>query len=110
MLRAILDMHGSTHSSKEHLYSNLVQITSAIKERKTRFAGHCYRNKDEVVSDLILWTPKHGKEKFGRPSKTYTKQLTENTDCQLKDLPKAMDNREYWRARVNMVRSIRPIR
>ena len=51
MLRAILDMHGSTHSSKEHLYSNLVQITSVIKERKTRFAGHCYRNNDEVVSD-----------------------------------------------------------
>ena len=42
-----------------------VQIASEIKERRTRFAGHCYRRKDEVVSNLILWTPKHGKAKVG---------------------------------------------
>ena len=81
-----------------------------IKERRTRFAGHCYRSKDEVVSDLILWTPKHGKAKVGRRIKTYTKQLTEDADCQHEDLPKAMGDREYWIGRVNMVRAIRPIR
>ena len=80
-----------------------------IKERRTRFAGHCYRSKDEVVSDLILWTPKHGQAKVGRPSKTYTKQLTEDDDCQLEDLPRAMEDRQYWRGRVNMVRAIRPV-
>ena len=32
----------------------------------TRFAGHCYISKDEVVSDLIMWTPKHGKAKVER--------------------------------------------
>ena len=65
MLCAILNIHWSAHPSKERLYGNLVQITSVIKERRTRFAGHCYRSKDEVVSDLILWTPKHVKTKFG---------------------------------------------
>ena len=110
MLRAIVNIHWSTHPKKESLYGNLAQITSVIKERRARFAGHCDRNKDEVVSDLILWTPKHGKAKVGRPSKIYTKQLTEDADCQLEDLPRAMDDREYWRRRVNMVREIRPIR
>ena len=109
MLCAILNIHWSAHPSKERLYGNLVQITSVIKERRTRFAGHCYRSKDEVVSDLILWTPKHGKAKVGRPSKTYTKQLTEDDDCQLEDLPRAMEDRQYWRGRVNMVRAIRPV-
>ena len=69
MLRAILNIHWSAHPSKERLYGNLVQITSVIKERRTRFAGLCYRSKDAVVSNLILWTPKHGKAKVGRPSK-----------------------------------------
>ena len=112
MLRAILNIHWSTHPSKECLYGNLAQITSVIKERRTRFgfAGHCYGSKDEVVSDLILWTPKHSKSKVGRPSKTYSKRLTEDADCQLEDLPKTMEDREYWRGRVNMVRAIRPIR
>ena len=109
MLCAILNIHWSAHPSKERLYGNLVQITSVIKERRTRFAGHCYRSKDEVVSDLILWTPKHGKAKVRRPSRTYTKQLTEDDDCQLEDLPRAMEDRQYWRGRVNMVRAIRPV-
>ena len=104
MLRAILNIHWSTHPSKERLYGNLAQITSVIKERRTWFAGHCYRKKGEVVNDLILWTPKHGKAKVGRPSKTYTKQLTEEADCQLEE------DREYWRGRVSMVWAIRLIR
>ena len=58
MLHAILKIHWSTHPSKERLYGNLVQITLMIKERRTRFAGHYYKSKDEVVSDLILWTTK----------------------------------------------------
>ena len=84
-------------------------MTSVIKERRGRFAGHCYRSKDEVAKDLILWTPKHGKAKVGRPSKAYIKQLTENADCQLEDLPRTMEDREYWRGRVTMVQAIRPI-
>ena len=110
MLRAILNIHWSTHPSKERLYGNLVQITSVIEERRTKFADHSYRSKDVVVSGLILWTPKHNKVKVGPPSKTYTNQLTEDADCQLKGLPRAMDGREYWRGSVNMFRAIRPIR
>ena len=65
MLRPILNILWSTHPSKKRLYDNLLQITSVIKERRRKFTGHCYRSKDEVVSDLILWTPKHVKTKFG---------------------------------------------
>ena len=55
---------------------------------------HCYRSKDEAVTNLILCTPKHGKAKVRHPSKTYTKQLTENADCQLEDLSRAMEDIE----------------
>ena len=42
-----------------------------------------------------MWTPKHGKAKVGRPSKTYTQQLTEDADCQLEDLPRAMEDLRF---------------
>ena len=110
MLRTILSIHWSVYPSRGCLYGNLSQITSAIIERRTRFAGHCHRSKDEVFIDLILWTPKHGKAKVGRLSKTYTKQLTEDADCQIEDVPRAMEDRENRRGRVNMVQATRPIR
>ena len=40
MLSAILNIYWSAHPSRERLYGNLVQITSVIKVRRTRFAGH----------------------------------------------------------------------
>ena len=63
MLRAILNIHWSTHPSKVHLYGNLVQKTLAINKRGTRFAGHCYSSKDEAVSDLIRGHPNMAKQK-----------------------------------------------
>ena len=56
MLRAILNIEWSTHLSKERLYGNLIQIASVINEKRTRFAGHCYRSKDEVVRDVDTQT------------------------------------------------------
>ena len=37
-----------------------------------RFPGHYWRSNDELAIDLILWQPHHGKQKRGRPAKTYT--------------------------------------
>ena len=31
-----------------------------IKVRRTRHAGH-YRSRDELISDILLWTPSHGR-------------------------------------------------
>ena len=109
MLRAILNIHWSTYPSKERLYGNLVQITSVIKERRTKFADDSYRSKDIVVSDLILWTPKHNKVKVGPPSKTYTNQLQKMLIVNLRT------SQELWRAEntgegVYWVRAIRLIR
>ena len=109
MLRAVLNIHWSTHPTKERLYGDLAQITSVIKERRTRLAGHCYRSKNEVISDLILWSPKHGKRKVGRPNKTFVRQLTDDVNCELEDLPKLMEDRTLWKDRVKLVRAIRPI-
>ena len=64
-----------------------------------------WRSKDELISDVLLWTPKYGQAKAGRPARTYIQQICEDTGCNPEDLPEAMNNREKWRERV---RDIRP--
>ena len=62
--------------------------------------GHCWRSKDELISEVLLWTPTYGQAKAGRPARTYIQQLCEGTQCSPEDLPEVMNNREKWRERV----------
>ena len=73
--------------------------------RRTRCAGHCWRSKDELISDVLLWTPAYGQAKSGWPARTYIQQLCEDTGCNPEDLPKAMNDREKWRERVRDIRA-----
>ena len=68
-------------------------------------AGHCWRSRDELISDVLLWTPTHGRAKAGRPARTYIQQLCEDTGCCPEDLPRAMNDREEWRERVRDIRA-----
>ena len=54
----------------------------------------------ELISDVLLWTPTHGRAKAGRPARIYIQQLCEDTGCCPEDLPEAMNDREKWRERV----------
>ena len=65
--------------------------------------GHCWRSRDELVSDVLLWTHSQGRAKAGRSARTYIQQLCADTGCSPEDLPKAMDDREGWRERVRMI-------
>ena len=99
MLRAILNKSWQQHSTRRQLYGHLPPITKTIQARRTRHAGHCRRSKDEIVSDVLLWTPAYGQSKAGRPARTFVQQLCEDTGCNLEDLPEAMNDRETWRER-----------
>ena len=67
--------------------------------------GHCWRSRDELIRDVLLWTPIHGRAKAGRPSRTYIQQQCEDTECCPEDLPRAMNDREEWRERVRDIRA-----
>ena len=100
MLQAILNKSWRQHPTRHQLYGHLPPITKTIKVRWTRHAGHCWRSKDELISDVLLWTPTHGRAKAGWPARTYIQQLCEDTGCCTEDLPGAMNDREKWRERV----------
>ena len=100
MLRAFLNKSWRQHPTRHQLYGHLPPITKTIQVRRTRHAGHCWRSRDELISDVPLWTPTHGRAKAGRTARTYIQQLYEDTGCCPEDLPEAMNDREKWRERV----------
>ena len=105
MLRAVLNKSWRQHPTRLQLYGHLPPITKTIQVRRTRHAGHCWRSKDELISDVLLWTPTYGCAKVGRPARTYIQQLCEDTGCNSEDLPEAMNDREKWRERVRDIRA-----
>ena len=109
MLRAILNKSWRQHPTRHQLYGHLLPITKTIQVRRTRHAikcnRHCWRSRDELISDVLLWTPTHGRAKAGRPARTYIQQLCEDTGCCPEDLPEAMNDREKWRERVRDIRA-----
>ena len=89
------------HPIKNHLYGHLPPITKTIQIRRTRHAGHCWRSRDVLISDVLLWTPSHARAKAERPARTYIEQLCADRGCSLEE---EMNNREVWRERVVIAR------
>ena len=85
ILRAILNKFWRQQPTRLQLYGHLPPITKTIKARRTRHAGHCWRSRDEIISDVLLWTPTYGSAKAGRPDWTYIQQLSEDTGCSPED-------------------------
>ena len=100
MFRAILNKPWRQHPTKHQLYGKLLPTTKTIQVRRTRHAGHCWRSRDELISDVLLLTPTYGRTKAGWPTRTYIEQLCEDTRCSSEDQPEAMNDREKWRERV----------
>ena len=66
-------------SSKKQLYGHLPPITQIIQIRRTRHTGYYWRSKDELTSDVFLWTHTHGPTSGGQPIKIYINQLREDS-------------------------------
>ena len=97
LLRASLNINWRQRVTNKSLYGNLSKVSQLVRERRLRFAGHCYRAKDECISDLLLWRPKHGRRSVGRPAKTYVDLLEEDTGFKTEELVDLMEDRVLWR-------------
>ena len=96
----ILSKSCRQHPTNHQLYGHLPPIMKTIKVRQTRHAGHCWRSRDELISDVLLLTTSYGWAKAGRQAWTYIQQLREDMGCSPEDLPEAMNDREEWWERV----------
>ena len=100
MLRAILNKSWRQHPTRHQLYGHLPTITKTIQVRWTRHAGHCWRSRDELISEVLIWTPTYDRSKTGRPARTYIQQPCEDTGRSPEDLSEAINDREKWRERI----------
>ena len=105
MLRVILNKSWRQQRTKHQLYVYLPPITKTIQVRQPRHAGHCRRRRDDLISDVLLWTPTYGRAKAGRTARTYIQRLCEDAGCSPEDLPEAMNDREKGRERVRDIRA-----
>ena len=104
MLQAIFNKSWRQHPTKQQLSGHQPPITKTIQVRRARHARHCWRRKDKLIRDVLLWIPSHGQVKAGRPVGTYIQQLCADIGCSLEDLPESMDDRERWLERVRDIR------
>ena len=65
MLIAILNKSWWQHPIRHQLYGYLPPITKTIQVRRTRYTGHSWRSRDELISDVLLWTPHKAGQKQG---------------------------------------------
>ena len=105
MLRAILNKSRRQHPTKQKLYSHLPPISKTIQVRPTRHARYCWRSRDELISDVFLRTPSHGRAKAGRQARTYIRQLFADIGCSFEEIPEAIDDREGRREKVRDIRA-----
>ena len=105
MLQAILNKSWRQHTTSHHLYGHLPPITQTIQVRRNRHARHCCRSRDELISDVLLWTPTYGQAKAGWPARIYIQQLCEDSGCSPEDLLEAMNDKEKRRERVRDIRA-----
>ena len=61
MLRSILNKSWRQQPTKQQLYGQLPPITKNIKVKRTKHAGHSWRSKEGLISDVLLRTPSHGR-------------------------------------------------
>ena len=70
LLRPILNKYWKQHTTKQQLYGYFISNSKTIHIRRTRHAGHCWRIKEELISDLPPWTPSHEHVSVVPPART----------------------------------------
>ena len=84
LLQVTLRISWRKHVFNTVLYSVLPKISDMI--RRLRFAGHCFRRSVEVIVDLVLWEPRHGRR---RTTMTFVNKLAKNCVMEIKGLARA---------------------
>ena len=93
----ILNVHWSQKVINEVLYGTIEKLSTKIRRRFLKFAGHFLRRDDEVISDLVIWEPTHGLRRWGRPPESYICNLERETCIPASEMKVAMMNRDVWR-------------
>ena len=65
ILHAVLNKSWKLDPTKQQLYGHLPPIFRI----QVRYAGYCGRSRDELINNILLWDPTHGRTSVGQPEK-----------------------------------------
>jgi len=106
MLRKAMNLLWSDKITNKSLYGPLPKISDKIRCRRLQHAGHCYRHReDEIAGEVLFWKPNHGKQKVGRPNKTYIDTLKDDTNHEISDIKSLMEDKLLWKEVVEARRN-----
>ena len=71
MLRANAASNIEQIPTRHQQYGHQPPITKTIKVRRIKHAGNCWRRRDELINDVLLWTPSYGQAEAERLARTY---------------------------------------
>jgi hypothetical protein len=97
MLRMVLNLHWSLHTSNHDLYGSLDKISRVIRARRLSLAGHVHRDRTSPSQHLLTWQPKHGKTTRGRQTTTFVDSLLRDTGLDpVPELRSCMADKDIW--------------
>ena len=93
LLKRAQNLNWVDHPTLIQIYNGLLRISSILTSRRLRFAGHCFRAKEEIISKILLWSP------IGPRSRklTFPDTLKRETGLEIAEMKTAMQDRELWR-------------
>ena len=106
LLCSALNVSWQDHAPNVILYSILPKLSSKIRERRMRLAGHCVRHTEEEASKFFLRSPTRGRSKRGKHKTTYIDTLLSDNGCENKnEIRTAMMDKDSWKRRIHGVRA-----
>ena len=106
MLRMAFDVSWKDMMTNEELYAGLPSVSSKVRSRRLKLAGHCIRHPEEEASKLVLWEPSQVRRNKGRPAVTYVDNLKQDTGMETtSEIRTAMNDRKSWRSRTALARA-----
>ena len=95
MLRMALNIKGKIRN--EDLYQELPPISSKVRSKRMKLAGHCHRHKEEIAHHLVFWEPKKGRPGRGRPTVNFIDNLKADTGLtEIAEIKSLMEDQKLW--------------
>ena len=87
------------HKTTAEIYHGIPEISSILSQYRARFAGHCYRSKDQIISDVICM--RFPLTSRGRRPFNYIDCIARDINQDINDLANLMAYRVCWQSIVN---------
>ena len=89
------------HPTKKEIYNDLPPISTVIAQRRARFAGHCMRAEDELISKILPLRLQQASR--GRRPLTFPDIIARDVKLPVDEMRVAMLDRAVWRCHVHEV-------